>query len=71
MTKIITKEIKGKTISYEYKGKEKKYDSYIQLRIEEEKKQKLIELSKELEYNSYSAMIKDIIDDYLENQIGK
>lgn len=71
MTKIITKEIKGKTISYEYKGKEKKYDSYIQLRIEEEKKQKLIELSKELEYSSYSAMIKDIIDDYLENQIGK
>ena len=40
MTKIVTKEIKGKTVSYEYHGKTKKYNSYIQLRIEEEKKTK-------------------------------
>lgn len=66
MTKIITKEIKGKTVSYEYHGKTKKYNSYIQLRIEEDKKQKLIELAKELNYSSYSAMIKSIIDSFLE-----
>lgn len=66
MTKIVTKEIKGKTVSYEYHGKTKKYNSYIQLRIEEEKKQKLMELSKELGFGSYSSMIKNIIDSYLE-----
>ena len=66
MTKIVTKEIKGKTISYEYRGKLKKYNSYIQLRIEEDKKQKLIELAKELGYGSYSAMIKNVIDTFLE-----
>ena len=66
MTKIITKEIKGKTISYEYHGKTKKYNSYIQLRIEEDKKQKLIVLAKELGFNSYSSMLKNIIDSFLE-----
>lgn len=66
MTKIVTKEIKGKTVSYEYRGKVKKYDSYIQLRIEEEKKQKLIDLAKELGFNSYSSMLKNIIDSFLE-----
>lgn len=66
MTKIVTKEIKGKTVSYEYHGKTKKYNSYIQLRIEEEKKQRLMELSKELGFGSYSSMIKNIIDSYLE-----
>lgn len=66
MTKIVTKEIKGKTVSYEYHGKTKKYNSYIQLRIEEEKKQKLIELAKELKFNSYSSMLKNIIDSFLE-----
>ena len=65
MTKIVTKEIKGKTVSYEYRGKVKKYDSYIQLRIEEEKKQKLIELAKESGFNSYSSMLKSIIDSFL------
>ena len=66
MTKIVTKEIKGKTVSYEYRGKVKKYNSYIQLRIEEEKKQKLIDLAKELGFNSYSSMLKSIIDSFLE-----
>ena len=66
MTKIVTKEIKGKTVSYEYHGKTKKYNSYIQLRIEEEKKQKLIDLAKELGFNSYSSMLKNIIDSFLE-----
>ena len=65
MTKIVTKEIKGKTVSYEYRGKAKKYDSYIQLRIEKEKKQKLIELAKESGFNSYSSMLKSIIDCFL------
>lgn len=66
MTKIVTKEIKGKIVSYEYRGKVKKYNSYIQLRIEEEKKQKLIELAKESGFNSYSSMLKNIIDSFLE-----
>lgn len=66
MSKIVTKEIKGKVVSYEYRGKKVNYDASIQLRIEKDKKDKLINLSKELGYEYYSVMLKEIIDSYLE-----
>ena len=38
---IVKRTIKNTIQEYEYKGKEKKYDSYIQVKIEKEKKEKL------------------------------
>lgn len=62
---IVKRTIREQIQEYEYKGKEKKFDAYIQLKIEKDKKDKLIELSKEKGYSEYSKFLRDIIDEIL------
>ena len=59
---LVRRTIRNVEQEYEYKGKEKKCDSYIQIRIEQDKKDKLVQKAKELGYSSYSKLIKEMID---------
>lgn len=60
---IVKRTIRNVEQEYEYKGKEKRYDGYLQIRIEQDKKDKLVEKAKELGYSSYSKLLKKLIDD--------
>ena len=63
---LVKRTIRNTEQTYEYKGKEKKYDGYIQLRVEKETIGKLKSLSKHLEYTDYAKLTRDIIDKYLD-----
>ena len=63
---LVKRTIKNNVQEYEYKGKEKKYDAYIQIKIEKEKKEMLIEKAKEKGYNDYSKLLREIIYGILE-----
>lgn len=64
---IVKRVIKQNVQEYEYKGKEVKFDDYIQLRIETWKKQKLKEIAQAKGYKNYSALVKEAIDGIIEN----
>ena len=62
---LVKRTIRNTEQCYEYKGKERKYDAYIQIKIEKDKKEKLIEKAKEQGYNEYSKLLREVIDDLL------
>ena len=59
---IVKRTIKNTIQEYEYKGKEKKYDSYIQVKIEKEKKEKLEKKAIEKGFKGYSELLRKLIE---------
>lgn len=62
---IVRRTIKNSVQEYEYKGKEKKYDTNLQIRISTEEKEKLNEIAIKLGYNSTSKMLREMINNVL------
>ena len=59
---IVKRTIKNTVQEYEYKGKGKKYDSYIQVKIEKEKKDKLERKAMEKGFSGYSELLRKLIE---------
>lgn len=64
---IITRIKNGKVQTFEKKMREVKYDDHLVIRISSETKKNLIKFAKENDYKSYSELLKEMIDDLLEN----
>lgn len=64
---IVKRTIRNTVQEYEYKGKEKKYNSYIQVKIEKEKKEKLEQKALEKGYKGYSELLRVLIEKEIEN----
>lgn len=63
---MLIKRIKQNSVQeYEYKGKEIRFDDYIQVRIEKQKKEKLKEIAQAKGYSTYSKLVKVLIDDLI------
>lgn len=63
----ITRIRNGKEETFERKERTINYDTWLQIRIESSKKQKLIDLAK-LQGTTYSRLVKQLINDYLEQK---
>ena len=61
----ITRIRNGREEVFERKERKVNYDTWLQIRIESSKKQKLIDLAK-FQGTTYSRLVKQLIDDYLE-----
>lgn len=64
---IVKRTIKNNVQEYEYRGKQKKYDAYVQFKMEQDKKEKLVQRSEQLGFGHYSKLIRHLIDKELEN----
>lgn len=64
---LVRRTIKNVEQEYEYKGKEKKYDAYVQVKIEKAKKEKLLELANKKGYKDYAKLLREVIDKLLED----
>lgn len=63
---IVKRKIKEQEQKYEYKGKPIKYNTNMHIRISKETLGKLKSLSWYLGYKDYAKLVRDIMDNFME-----